>query len=1175
MINLEESPFYIVSETKPWEIKNHPNSSLGPRRAGVSAFGFGGSNAHVILEEYIPIEGPVEGPGPSSEEHKRTDSPVLIPLSARSSERLQEYAKKILDFLKIDSINSTAAYLLGQYPEFDLPELAYTLQVGRDAMEERLIFLVKGIPELIAQLEAFTEGEENIANCWQGQVKQGKKAINLLTGDEDSQELIKKWIAKNRVEKIAELWVQGFPIDWELFYYDFKPRRISLPTYPFAKERYWIPETDTQAACSTANPAIAALIHPLLHQNTSDFSEQRFTSTFTGQEFFLADHVVKGRRILPGVACLEMARAAVEQAAGAIEEGQARVRLKNVVWVRPLAVGDQPVRVHIGLYPKDNGEIAWEIYSEPEAVDAEPVVHSQGSTVLSPAAEVPILNLLALQAQCTQSAISSIQCYEAYRAMGFEYGPGHRGIEQVYVGSDQLLAKLSLPSSVSDTRDQFVLQPSLMDSALQAALGLMMGFGNLQPALPFALQQVEIFNKCTSTMWTLIRYSEGSKTGDKVEKLDIDLCDETGIICVRMKGVSFRITSSKPSNVPATSGDTTEINTNALLAKVQSALVQAVSRLLKVKVGDIDVDTELNEYGFGSITFTEFANNLSQEYKLELTPTIFFEYPTLHSFAEYLIREHQAVFAAQFASRFAVQTGSETAEQAMAETPAQAVGGTPEQATADEAEQGPLQKRRRSRFARAAALSTPQPVTTIPEPIAIVGMSGIFPMAKDVDEFWRNLAEGRNCITEIPQDRWDWREYYGDPATEANKTNIKWGGFIEGVDEFDPLFFGISPKEAEVMDPQQRLLMTYIWKAIEDAGYSAQSLSGTKTGIFVGTMSSGYSGLISQANVAIEGYSSTGMVPSVGPNRMSYFLNIHGPSEPIETACSSSLVAIHRAVSAIENGTCEMAVVGGVNTILTPELHISFNKAGMLCADGRCKTFSDQANGYVRGEGVGLLFLKKLKAAEEAGDHIYGVIRGAAENHGGRANSLTAPNPKAQAELLITAYTKAGIDPRTVTYIEAHGTGTELGDPIEINGLKAAFKELYQATGDPRVTGAHCGLGSVKTNIGHLELAAGITGVIKVLLQLKHKTLVKSLHCDTINPYIQLKDSPFYIVRETKEWQALRDAGGEELPRRAGVSSFGFGGATFHTAPSVSGRLNRLNLRSDFAIARRAGKISP
>ena len=577
---------------------------------------------------------------------------------------------------------------------------------------------------------------------------------------------------------------------------------------------------------------------------------------------------------------------------------------------------------------------------------------------------------------------------------------------------------------------------------------------------------------------------------------------------MKQKMLSMTTTPVIPKSAKVILTSNTGIDASDLLDKVKVALMQTVSKLLKVKIENIDVHTELNEYGFDSIMLTEFANILNQEYQLELIPTIFFEYSTIHSFAKYLIEEHQSAFAPKIELPISTAIPMHPIE---------------------EMEESPFSKRRRSRFSGMMALSTSKP-DTVSEPIAIVGMSGIFPKARDVNELWSNLLEGKDCITEIPKERWDWREYYGDPTKEADKTNIKWGGFIDGIDEFEPLFFGISPREAELMDPQQRLLMTYAWKAIEDAGYSAGSLSGTKTAIFVGTAASGYSKLIFNANMAMDGYSSTGMVPSVGPNRMSYFLNIHGPSEPIETACSSSLVAIHRAVNAMENGTCEMAIVGGINTIVTPEAHIGFNKAGMLCEDGRCKTFSNQANGYVRGEGVGMLFLKKLKDAEQSGDHIYGVIRGTAENHGGRANSLTAPNPRAQADLLITAYTKAGVDPRTVSYIEAHGTGTELGDPIEINGLKMAFKELYRVMGASQVASSHCGLGSVKTNIGHLELAAGIAGVIKVLLQLKHKTLVKSLHCDTVNPYIQLTDSPFYIVQATKEWKPLKDQGGQIYP---------------------------------------------
>ncbi|GAX60241.1 mixed type I polyketide synthase - peptide synthetase, partial [Candidatus Scalindua japonica] len=227
-----------------------------------------------------------------------------------------------------------------------------------------------------------------------------------------------------------------------------------------------------------------------------------------------------------------------------------------------------------------------------------------------------------------------------------------------------------------------------------------------------------------------------------------------------------------------------------------------------------------------------------------------------------------------------------------------------------------------------------------------------------------------------------------------NKTNIKWGGFIEGVDRFDPLFFSISPKEAALMDPQQRLFLETVWQTIEDAGYKATDLSGTKTGLYVGVGSFDYATILQESgNKEIGAYASTGLAHSVLANRISYILNIHGPSEPIDTACSSSLIAIHKAVQSIQAGDCDMALAGGVNALLSPALFISFDKAGMLSPDGRCKTFSKGANGYVRGEGVGAVLLKPLSRAIDDGDHIYGVIRGTAENHGGRANSLTAPNP--------------------------------------------------------------------------------------------------------------------------------------------------------------------------------------
>jgi 3-oxoacyl-(acyl-carrier-protein) synthase len=536
------------------------------------------------------------------------------------------------------------------------------------------------------------------------------------------------------------------------------------------------------------------------------------------------------------------------------------------------------------------------------------------------------------------------------------------------------------------------------------------------------------------------------------------------------------------------------------------------------------------------------SNKLNREYNLDLTPTLFFEYPTIALLTEHFLQAYREVFAARFTAPVAIVRAQSAAVGTSAKPVATAVSAV----TATTAAMLPHGRRAGARPRMVASSNAVLAAPAATDEIAIVGISGRLPMAEDLDVFWRNLCEGRDCISEVPGQRWDWRAIYGDPGKEANKTNVKWGGFIDGIDQFDPLFFGISPREAEAMDPQQRLLMSYVWKAIEDAGYASQSLSGSDTALYIGTASSGYSTMFSQANQAREGYTSTATVPSIGPNRMSYFLNVHGPSEPVETACSSSLVAIAKGVTALQNGRCSMAIVGGINTILTPDAHISFSKAGMLSEGGRCKSFSRQADGYVRGEGVGMLVLKRLSDAERDGDHIYGLIKGTAENHGGRASSLTAPNPKAQAELLKSAYRKAGIDPRTVSYIEAHGTGTRLGDPVEITALKNAFRELYQDSGAEDAVDAHCGIGSVKSNIGHLELAAGVAGVIKVLLQLKHKTLVRSLHCEEINPYIDLSGSPFYIVQQAQPWEAQQDAQGRVLPRRAGVSSFGFGGVNAH-----------------------------
>ncbi|MCF2150414.1 Polyketide synthase [Desmonostoc muscorum LEGE 12446] len=429
--------------------------------------------------------------------------------------------------------------------------------------------------------------------------------------------------------------------------------------------------------------------------------------------------------------------------------------------------------------------------------------------------------------------------------------------------------------------------------------------------------------------------------------------------------------------------------------------------------------------------------------------------------------------------------------------------------------------------------------------IAVIGIGCRFPGANDYQQFWQNLEQGINSISEIPSERWEVEEYYS-PNPQERKSISKWGGFIEKIDQFDAQFFGISAREAQRMDPQQRLMLELTWSCIEDAGYAPFQLSGGSVGVFIGVCNYDYDLLQNGYKQETDGHTGTGTWTCMIPNRISYFFNFHGPSIPVDTACSSSLVALHQAINALKSEECKTALVGGVSIFCTPTRYIQMSQLGMLSPQGQCKTFDSEADGYVRGEGAGVILLKPLAKAIEDQDQIYGVIKGSAVNHGGKARTLTSPNVYAQTKVLSTAYTKANIAPNTISYIEAHGTGTPLGDPIEINSLKRAFRQLHQQYHLSPVHRPYCGLGTVKTNIGHLEAAAGIAGVIKVLLAMKNQKLPKIVNFQQLNPRIDFQGTPFYLVCETQEWKQLKTEAGENIPRRAGISSFGVGGVNAH-----------------------------
>ncbi len=1616
-INFAKTPFVVQQEATDWNSKEYP------RIAGLSSFGAGGANAHIVLEEYLPAARKHSVPAIDDER------PAVIVLSARNKEDLKKRAEGLLSRLKAR-----------EYSEADLAALAYTLQVGREAMEERLGMTVVSLQELEEKLQGCLEGEEDKSDLYWGRVEQNKEKLAALATDEVVQENVSRWLENGEYGRLLEMWVRGLNLNWNRLYQGGKPKRLSLPGYPFARERYWLPEIKEG---EEKGELVHSSLHPLLHRNTSDLKEQRYTSIFTGKEFFLRDHMVQGRHILPGVAYLEMARAAAELAAGDMQGENSCLKLKNVVWAQPAIVEEgEGLRLHLGLYPTAEGELAYEVYGAS-------VIYSQGTIEIEGEKTRPKMDVAAAKAACSKGMLTGQQCYEIFSQMGIDYGPGHRAIEEVYLGEGVAVAKLVLPSAVKETSDGFVLHPTMMDGALQASLGLVLTAGASAPLVPFALEELEVYAGCVPRMWVLLRRS-GS--------LDIDCCDEEGNVCVRLKGYFSRelkgegtkteetmllepcwreedaassvalspaagsenygqhlvilceAVKVKPKDVeglwpgvrclmlssrkkdpavrygeyvlrvlqeiqgilrqkpkgrvllqvvipghgesrllaglagllvtaglenPQLCGQLIELEDwqglerilrenrekptagriryregtryVAALAEVESfqkmpqspwreggrylitggagglgllfaaeiarttrnvtliltgrslldtarenkikelreagaqviyrqldvidqkavenlvhavvqefggldgiihsagvirdafilnqseaeslevlspkvnglvnldeatqdlkldffllfssqaavlgnpgqavyaaanafldsyveyrnelvavqerhgatlsvnwalwqeggmgiedaaekiirentgmiplrtssaflALYQGMEQgkarlmvmegsrplmerwlfgrqesgeyhgrenrritedllvkaaaLLQVGVEDLEEDTAWDEHGFDQVTLTKLVGELNREYGLQLSSAVFSSFPTLRSLAGYLSGQSAeedgeqpgaaVSVPAHATADAAVLPAGELAEDAVEylkkrlsaviklpphrieeNAPLEkygidsvmvmqltnelektfgslpktlffeyqnlreltgyfleahrvrlldALGMGVERGEEDKPaavvpwrEETPRLVYERPRFATGWGRGRRED-TSLSSDIAIIGLAGRYPGARNLREFWLNLSEGKDCITEIPAERWDHSRYFDEDRNKPGKTYSKWGGFLEGVDEFDPLFFNISPREAEIMEPQERLFLECVYETLEDAGYTRGSLASYRgrdlegnIGVYVGVMYEEYQLYAAQQQLLGKPVTVSGNPSSVA-NRVSYFCNFHGPSMAIDTMCSSSITAIHLACRSLQNGECRLAIAGGVNVSIHPNKYLFLGQSNFVSSKGLCEAFGAGGDGYVPGEGVGAVLLKPLNEAVKDGDHIYGIVKGTALNHGGKTNGYSVPNPNAQAAVIGQALKGSGVNPRAVSYLEAHGTGTILGDPIEIAGLSKAFREHTKDT-------QFCAIGSVKSNIGHSESAAGIAGLTKVLLQMKHRQLVPSLHTDTLNPNIDFDTTPFVVQQKRAEWKPIvAEVGGgkKEYPLIAGVSSFGAGGSNAH-----------------------------
>ncbi|MFG3445222.1 beta-ketoacyl synthase N-terminal-like domain-containing protein [Bacillus velezensis] len=841
----------------------------------------------------------------------------------------------------------------------------------------------------------------------------------------------------------------------------------------------------------------AASLHPLAQQHISDETGQGFSAAFSGREFFLADVSLQRKKLMPGELLLEMARAA---AVLTVKE-TAAVRLTHIVWSKPILTEAEPFHIEIRLIPAEGEAKRFEIYNPFSADSSHYDVYSQGT--IQPVDAAPGMLDISRLMENSGSLMDQQQIEAITQNDTVQYSEHMKGIERIYASAGRMLADISIPLTNQKESARFGLPPCVMQSVTEACA--LLGGKEYKTLAPVSLDELLFYESCPDKVWAEIQEKAGS--------FYIDLCDEEGKIWASLSGLKLQpvIKTGAPGKTNA------EHRSERLYEQTLFQLKTLFGLTAKIAVSNIDTEEPLETYGINSVTVTKLNRELSLLFG-DLSKTVFYEYKTLGSLA--------AHFVTDYPNECRKWTNDDEHRS-----------GISEQVLANEV--FPVLPSFIKRKKRPAFSNENQ----TKEGIAIIGVSGRYPQAETLEEYWDNLAAGKDCVTEIPEERWEKDKYYNpDPeaAVKAGKSYSKRGGFLKDAAFFDPLFFQISPRDALNMDPQERLFIEMCWQVLEDAGYTKEQLENLyngRVGVFAGITKNGY-GMYWKNGGTLQPKTSF----SSAANRVSYFLNLKGPSMPVDTMCSSSLTAIHEACENILRGACDMAIAGGVNVYTHPSAYAELSAYRMLSKDGTCKSFGEGGDGFVPGEGVGAVLLKPLSKAMADKDHIYGVIRGTHINHGGRTNGYTVPSPSAQADVISGALEKSGIHPRMISCIEAHGTGTELGDPIEIDGLTRAFQTKTSDKG-------FCAISSVKSNIGHLEAAAGIAGVTKLLLQFQKRKLAPSLHCRNLNPNIAFDRTPFAVQRELADWKrpVIEENGAQkEIPRIAGISSFGAGGANAH-----------------------------
>ncbi|AUX33060.1 MULTISPECIES: SDR family NAD(P)-dependent oxidoreductase [Sorangium] len=1155
-IDFATTPFVVQGKLSPWSssgIDAERTAPRHPRRAAISSLGGGGALAHLIVEEWVGED------EPRSRGERAPAGAQLIVLSARTPEALRQAAENLAAFLEEDLPRERDGG-----DGATLRDISYTLMVGREAMSERLAVVATTKRELADSLRAFLHGSSDRSNYVRGKadarIRNGEPPVRP-SGD---------------LRPLAAWWCLGGEVEWDAMISGGNVKRISLPTYPFAKERYWlvdrVGEHDRGLPLAGGSEVVADYYNTATHIFRAQDRYLRYITlaplpaviddfswlvTFSRPESrpeylkMVVERQEELRRTLFWNVDFSKVHSFLDIGCGLgtdlVEIAESYVHVRGdgyTIARRQFDFASQDIRdrglsdrVHVHLRDSSQDPFPGQ-YDLIYGIEVcHHVKNKEGlySNIASHLRLGGLLNLADTIAR-TSGDINSEEV-GSYSPTEIRYS------RLLATNALEVIECIDVSEEIANFLEDARFEENLAllgaDHTHRGSAGAAehRAWNNYGKALRMGLvayvllsaRKVDprsnldaVYERNLRKIQAPRRYADTPKgapylRSTSAPRTAADLPDFAG----RPNGADQR-----PHQHAAPHGEAAErrgdqrreggderSNLRARCERLEQRISRIVSEVLELRIQEIEPEARFADYGVDSLRGLRLVEAVNRRFGLHLPMEVIFDHSSIRDLSAYLLAQHQIEMSD------VRQEGPAPSERARAGASSQGVGEAEQPAAAAHAAPP------RAEGAQAGASGG----------VAVIGIACRFPGARSRSEFWTNLTAGVDAAREVPADRWDPDSIYDPDPNAPGKSYSKWGCFLDGAFEFDSLFFNISPKEATLMDPQQRLLLQQCWHALEDAGYSGESTRGLKCGVFIGVAGNPYHPLSESNESALsDGHELLGHSPAILASRISYFLDLKGPAIAVDTACSSSLVALHLAQEQIRSGQMKMALVGGVTLYLDPRTFISLSKLGLLSSTGKCRPFDEQADGVVVGEGVGVILIKDLAQALADGDSIYGVIKGSAINQDGRTNGITAPSKASQVELELETYRACGISPETISYVEAHGTGTRLGDPIEVNALIDSFRSFT----DKR---QFCALGSVKGNIGHTTAAAGMAGLIKILSSFEHRQIPPSLNFDSLNRHIDLAASPFFVNTELRDWVAPAGS-----PRRAALSSFGWSGTNAH-----------------------------